>query len=262
VTKADIIESESPEEIDGRMTVLEHLRELRTRLMQALGAVFLGFCLSWWQAEWVFNEILMQPLIMASPEMAQMHHKDLAEPFFVLLKTAIFCGIFLAMPFIFWQVWQFIAPGLYANEKRAAIPFVFLSSGFFVLGSGFCHSIVMPYGYLFLLNFSTGVSQPELMMNEYLALTTKLLLGFGIVFELPVFAMFLSMVGLITHRTLLKYWRHSTVIAFVVAAMLTPPDIVTQTMMAVPLIVLYFLSIGVAYFFTIRRERREAAQEN
>ena len=243
---------------DGRMTVLEHLRELRTRLIHSLMAVFLGFCVSWWQAERVFNEILMAPLIKASPEMAQMHHKDLAEPFFVLIKTSIFCGIVLAMPFILFQVWKFVSPGMYPNEKRAAAPFVVLATLFFAAGATFCHSIVMPYGYLFLLEFGLEVSQPELMMNEYLALTTKLILGFGIVFEMPVFAMFLSMVGLITHRTLLNYWRHSTVIAFIVAAMLTPPDIVTQTMMAVPLVLLYFVSIGVAYFFTQRRERRDA----
>lgn len=255
----------TPEEIDAyteaRMTVLEHLRELRQRVVYAFIAAAVGFSISWIWVEPLF-EFLLLPLQTAAPELdlAQMHHKDLAEPFFVLLKTAIFSGLFLAMPVIIYQVWAFIAPGLYDNEKRAAFPFMFLSTAFFVGGVSFCFYVVMPEGYKFLMNFSLEVSNPQLMMNEYLALTTKLLLGFGVIFQLPVFAMFLSMIGVLTHRHLLKFWRYSVVIAFVVAAMLTPPDVITQVLMAGPMVGLYFLSILVAWYFTARRERREAKE--
>jgi sec-independent protein translocase protein TatC len=246
---------------EARMTVLEHLSELRRRVTYALIACVIGFAISWIFVEVIFDW-LMIPLQKASADaqLAEMHHKDLAEPFFVLLKTAIFAGVFLAAPAILYQIWAFIAPGLYDHEKKMAVPFIVLATLFFVGGASFCFFLVMPYGYEFLLDFSSPVSKPELMMNEYLALTTKLLLGFGFIFEMPVFSMFLSGIGVLTHRHLLKFWRYSVVIAFIIAAMLTPPDVVTQTMMAGPLVFLYFVSVGVAWFFTTRREKREAEQ--
>ena len=249
---------------DARMSIMEHLRELRVRVIRSLIAVSVGVAISWTWVEQLF-EFLLEPLRKAAPELslAQMHHKDLAEPFFVLLKTAMFSGAFLAMPFILYQVWAFIAPGLYSHEKKAVFPFVILSTLFFVFGSGFCYVFVMPEGYKFLLKFALDVSQAELMMSEYLGITTKLLLGFGLIFELPVFSMFLARIGLITHRHLLKYWRYSVVASFIIAAMLTPPDVVTQMLMAGPMVALYFLSIAVAWYFTWSRERAEAkaAQE-
>lgn len=257
--------SEQPQAMDpyaeARMTVLEHLSELRRRVVYALIAVVIGFAISWIWVEALFD-FLLEPLRTATQdaELSQMHHKDLAEPFFALLKTAIFSGVFLAAPALLYQIWAFIAPGLYENEKKLAIPFVLLATFFFLIGTSFCFFLVMPYGYKFLLDFSATVSQPELMMNEYLTLTTKLLLGFGFIFEMPVFSMFLSSIGVLTHRHLLKFWRYSVVIAFIISAMLTPPDVVTQTMMAVPLVFLYFVSVGVAYFFTTRREKREALE--
>ena len=256
----------TPEEFDAyaeaRMTVLEHLRELRTRMIRVMIIAGIGFVVSWTWVEQLFA-FLLQPLQAAAPELAlaDMHHKDLAEPFFVLLKTAIFSGLFISMPFILYQIWAFIAPGLYDHEKKMALPFVFISTLFFVSGTAFCFYVVMPEGYSFLLKFSLEVSKPELMMNEYMALTTKLLLGFGLIFQLPVFSMFLSRIGLLTHRHLLKFWRYAIVVAFIVAAMLTPPDVVTQILMAGPMILLYFLSILVAWYFTWDRERREALED-
>jgi sec-independent protein translocase protein TatC len=256
------LEGMTAEEIhDARMTVLEHLSELRQRVIYAFIAFGIAAAVSWVWAEPLFEYLLM-PLRQAAPdaEMAQMHHMDLAEPFFVLLKTSLFSGAFIAAPVVLYQIYAFIAPGLYDHEKKAAIPFLILATAFFVAGASFCFFLVMPLGYEFLLKFSEGVSSPELRINEYLALTSKLLLGFGAIFELPVFAMFLARIGVITHHTLLAYWRYSVVASFVIAAMLTPPDIVTQSMMAGPLIVLYFISIGVAWYFTKQRERREAKE--
>ena len=236
---------------EARMTVLEHLSELRKRVGWALFGVLVGFAFSWTFVEVIFD-FLLGPLRVATEDqtLSQMHHKDLTEPFFVLLKTAIFSGVFFAAPWILAQMWMFIAPALYDNEKKVVMPFTVIATLFFLGGTSFCFYLVMPYGYKFLLDFSLEVSKPELMMNEYLALTTKLILGFGFIFEMPVFSMFLSSVGVLTHRHLLKFWRYSVVIAFIIAAMLTPPDVVTQTMMAVPLVFLYFVSVLVAWFFT------------
>lgn len=252
-------EAELDPQVEARMTVLEHLRELRKRLMWTLFGLIVTFAISWAWIEPVFD-YLLEPLRSATEDqtLSQMHHKDLAEPFFVLLKTAIFSAVFLGAPWILLQIWLFIAPALYDNEKKLALPFTFLAGIFFYLGTSFCFFLVMPYGYKFLLEFSAGVSQPELMMNEYLALTTKLILGFGFIFEMPVFSMFLSGIGVLTHHHLLKFWRYSVVIAFIISAMLTPPDVVTQTMMAVPLVFLYFVSVLVAWFFTTRREKAAA----
>jgi len=247
---------------EARMTVLEHLAELRRRVGWALLGVVIGFAFSWAFVEHVF-EYLLEPLKNATADqtLSEMHHKDLSEPFFVLLKTAMFSGVFFAAPWILLQIWLFVAPALYDNEKKLAIPFTILAGLFFYGGSAFCFYLVMPLGYEFLLNFSLEVSKPELMMNEYLGLTTKLILGFGFIFELPVFAMFLSGIGVLTHRHLLKFWRYAIVLAFIVAAILTPPDVVTQTMMAIPLCILYFISVGVAWFFTTRRERAAALEQ-
>lgn len=199
---------------EARMTVLEHLVELRKRVGWALFGVLICFCFAWAWVEPIFD-YLLEPLRAATEDqtLSEMHHKDLAEPFFVLLKTAIFSAVFFGAPLIMLQIWLFIAPALYDNEKKLAIPFTVLAALFFYGGAGFCFYLVMPYGYEFLLTFSLEVSKPELMMNEYLALTTKLILGFGFIFEMPVFAMFLSGIGVLTHRHLLKFWRYSIVIS-------------------------------------------------
>lgn len=254
----DDLEAELPQE--GQMTLFEHLAELRKRMIYCLVAVGVGFGVSWTWAEEIFAFILV-PLQKAAPtkEMAQIHYKDLIEPFFTLVKTSFVAAIFLAIPFILYQLWQFIAPALYKEEKRLAIPFVFLASLFFFGGASFCYFFVMPYGFNFLFKFSMGFSNPMLMMSEHYSLAIKLLLAFGVVFEMPVVAMFLSAMGVITHRTLITYWRYSVVASFIFAAILTPPDIGTQIAMAVPLVILYGVSIIVAYFFTRSRERKEAA---
>ncbi len=249
---------ENPYE-EARMTILDHLRELRVRVIYVFIAVFVGFIISWIFREQLFD-FLQRPLAHTSvdTELTQMHHKDLSEPFVVMLKTSIFGGVFLASPFILAQLWLFIAPALYPDEKKFAFPFIFFATFFFVAGASFCFFLVMPYGFDFLLKFTDG-STPELMMKEYLSLVTKLLLGFGFVFELPVITAFLAKMGIITHVHLIRFWRYAIVIAFIVAAMLTPPDVITQTMMAGPLILLYTISIGVAYVISKgKSERKES----
>ena len=245
---------------EGQMTLFEHLRELRKRVIYSIIAIFTGFCVCWTWAEDIFRFILV-PLEKAAPhaDMSKIHYKDLIEPFFTLVKTALVAGIFLAIPVVLYQIWKFVAPALYQDEKRLAIPFVFLATLFFFGGASFCYLFVMPFGFSFLFKFSQGFSNPMLMMSEHYALAMKLLLAFGAVFELPVISMFLSAMGVITHRTLIDYWRPAIIVSFVVAAILTPPDIGTQIAMAIPLIILYGVSIIVAYFFTKHHERKHAA---
>ena len=248
---------------DARMTIIEHLAELRVRGVYALGAAIVGAIISWIWVEELFT-FLLQPLEVAAmragmaDKLEAVNYKDIIEPFFTLMKTAMVGGIFLAIPIILYNIWAFVAPGLYKHEKRLAAPFVVLATLFFLMGAGFCYYFVMPYGFQFLLEFNKNVGQPVIMMREHYALSMKLLLAFGAVFELPVLAMFLSALGVITHRTLIKFWRYAVLAAFVFAAVLTPPDVITQLAMAVPLVILYFISIGVAYVFTTRRERAEA----
>lgn len=255
--------SEHEEAVEGQMTLFEHLTELRRRLIYALIAVAAGCGISWTWAEEIFQFILV-PLDRAAPQkgMSTVHYQSLTEPFFTLLKTSLVAGVFLAIPVILWQIWKFIAPALYPDEKRLAAPFVLIATLFFFGGGAFCYYVVMPYGFNFLFIFGDQVAgaKATIMVSEHYALATRLLLAFGAVFELPVICMFLSAMGLITHRTLIKYWRVSVVGSFIFAAMLTPPEVITQVAMAVPLILLYGLSIIVAYFFTVRREARERAE--
>lgn len=246
---------------DVRMSFMSHLVELRRRVMFSFIALVIAFLICWNFAPQLFD-FLLQPLIKAAPEgdLANMHNTDLAEPFFTLLKTAILAAVFLASPALLFNIWQFVAPGLYPDEKRAAMPFVLMGTVFFFIGASFCYYVVIPFGYAFLLGFSLDVSNPTLMIKDYFTLTTKLLLGFGMVFELPVVTSFLSAMGLLTHRHLIQHWRIAVVGAFIIAAILTPPDVVTQLMLAAPLLLLYGLSILSAYVITNRREKRLARE--
>jgi sec-independent protein translocase protein TatC len=245
---------------EARMSIMEHLAELRTRLIYTIIAIFIGVIVCWFWVDQIFA-FLMQPLQMAAPdgklELANIHHKDLAEPVFAMLKTALVAGIFATSPFSLYQLWKFISPGLYTHEKKLAIPFVLLATIMFFGGAAFCYYLVLPYGYQFLMTFGVEISsEAQLMMSEYLGLTTKLLLVFGVVFELPVLAMFLSAMGVIDHKTLLKHWRAAVIGSFVLGAFLTPADPMTQMLLAVPLTILYFISVGVAFFFAKKREEK------
>lgn len=252
---------EKGEPSDQKEALIAHLSELRRRVLLILAFFGVFFILGWNIAEPTFR-FLAYPLQVAATNAAidlgstQLNHLDLTEPFFVLLKTAFFVALFLTTPVVFFHVYRFVAPGLYLHEKRALLPFMVLSVAFFLIGALFCFFLVMPMGFEFLLRFSEKLSNPELQMVKYLDLTTKFVLVFGLIFELPVVIMFLSRIGLVTHRHLIQYARYAIVGAFILSAILTPPDVVTQLMMAFPLIALYTLSIGVAWYFTKRRNQQ------
>ncbi|NPA51011.1 MAG: twin-arginine translocase subunit TatC [Epsilonproteobacteria bacterium] len=166
--------------------------------------------------------------------------------FFVAMKVALYAGIFLAVPVILWQFWLFVAPGLYENEKKMVLPFIVGGTIMFIIGVLFAYYIVMPFGFQFLITFGAFLFTPLINIEDYIGFFFKIMLGFGIAFELPVVTYFLALLGLVTDKTLKNFFKYAIVLIFILAALLTPPDVLTQLLMALPLIILYLISILVA----------------
>ncbi|HUV50954.1 MAG TPA: twin-arginine translocase subunit TatC [Anaerolineae bacterium] len=225
-----------------------HLEELRKRLVICFIAVGIGFVLSYGFKEKLFD-ILSHPLISAMGADDKLIFTGLPEAFFTYLKVAFLSGFMLAAPVILYQFWIFIAPGLYQKERRFLIPIVFLSSFFFVGGALFGYFIVFPFGFKFFLGFASETIKPLPSMREYLSFASKLLLAFGLVFELPLIITFMAKLGMVSVEFLKKNRKYALLLFFVAAAILTPPDVVTQIMMAVPLMLLYEISIIGARIF-------------
>jgi sec-independent protein translocase protein TatC len=225
-----------------------HLEELRRRLIVCFIAVGIGFVLSYGFKEKLF-QILTRPLISVMETGDKLIFTGLPEAFFTYLKVAFLSGIILSTPIIFYQFWMFVAPGLYDKEKRLMVPIVFLSTLFFVGGAFFGYFIVFPYGFKFFLGFASEIIRPLPSMREYLSFASKLLLAFGVVFELPLVITFLAKLGMVSVSFLKKNRKYALLLFFVGAAILTPPDVVTQIMMALPLMVLYEISIVGAKIF-------------
>jgi len=233
------------------MPLTEHLEELRWRIVKMLLFVAVGFALSYGFADPLFG-ILTRPLELAAlPNHVLLIGTGVAEAFFTKLKVAFIAGVFLASPGILYQVWGFVAPGLHDDEKGYVIPFVVFGTFFFVAGATFCYVFVFQIGYRFFLDqYATIGIEPTLRISEYLSFSARLLLAFGVTFELPVVAFFFARVGLIDHNTLLRPWRYALIGIVVLAAILTPADAASQLLLAAPLTVLYGVSIGVAYVFS------------
>jgi sec-independent protein translocase protein TatC len=222
----------------------EHLGELRDRLVRSFIAVGIGFVGAYFFKERLF-EILIAPLVTAMGESqnAKMIFTGLPEAFFTYLKVSLLTGIILATPVLFYEFWMFVSPGLYRAEKKYFLPIVLLSVFFFVIGSSFGYFIVFPYGFKFFLGFATENIHAMPSMKEYLGFASKMLLAFGFVFELPLVLTFMARMGLVTVPFLKKNRKYAVLIFFVGAALITPPDVVTQVMMALPLMILYEISI-------------------
>ncbi|MBA2543415.1 MAG: twin-arginine translocase subunit TatC [Deltaproteobacteria bacterium] len=261
-TPPDVEDVPATELETSRMPFLSHLRELRDRVRNAAICFVLAFVVCFLFNEEIFNW-LEQPMRNAwdTKKMGDFHvvYTTLTEPFWVGMSIALWAGIFVASPFIFYQLWRFIAPGLYKKEQRITVAFAGFSAVFFVGGALFCYFFVLPNLYEFLLSYSEKDQQAMIAMQGYLDLTRDMMLAFGAVFELPLLITFLSMVGMVTHRGLWKFNRWFVVIAFIVGAILTPsPDVVSQIMMAGPMIALYNVSIILSWRVTLRREARES----
>jgi len=241
---------------EAKMSFTGHLEELRNRLIQCLIAIGIGFVGSYFFKEKLF-QILVRPLLKAMGEEGTLIFTGVTEPFFVYLKVSLVAGIFFTAPVILFEVWAFIAPGLYSHEKKYVVPFVFFSSLLFLLGTLFGYYIVCPYGFKFLLGFAGYNIQPMLAIKEYFSFSTKLLLAFGFVFELPLFIVFLSKAGIVSPQTLSRQRKYAILLIFIIAAILTPPDVATQIMMAGPLIGLFEIGIIMAKIFRKKEEMAE-----
>jgi sec-independent protein translocase protein TatC len=241
---------------ESKMSFTAHLGEFRNRLIICLIAVGIGFIGSYFFKEELFR-VLVRPLLKAMGEKGTLIFTGVPEPFFVYLKVSLVAGIFFSAPVILYEIWAFVAPGLYSREKRYVIPFVFFSSMLFLLGTLFGYYIVCPYGFKFLLGFAAYDIQPMLAIKEYFSFSTKLLLAFGFVFELPLFIVFLSKAGIVSPQTLSRQRKYAILVIFATAAILTPPDVATQIMMAGPLILLFEIGIIMAKIFKKKEEMPE-----
>lgn len=254
---------------DEPMTVFEHLRELRTRLIRSLLGIIPGIAVAWSFHEELLD-FLSAPLAKAWVKFGgfgkpTLNFANPVDPFVAYLKISVICGLIFSSPWIAYQAWGFIAPGLYSREKMYAIPFALASAVFFVGGAFFGYQTVFPVGFESLLGMAgilpSHVIQvtPTIMIDEYIGFATGMLLAFGVVFEVPVVLTFLAFAGIVNWKQLMRFGRYWVLIASILAAVLTPsPDIGSMLMMMVPLIALYYLSVVLAIFIGPKPEPAEA----
>jgi sec-independent protein translocase protein TatC len=240
---------ELEEAADGKMSFLEHLDELRKRLMWAIGALFAGFLIALFFIDTIFG-FIMRPLAATLPAGRKMIYTEPTEAFMLQLKVAALAGVVIAAPAVMWQLWLFIAPGLYRREKRLALPFIVSTSLLFVAGAAFNHYVVFPIAFTFLGSFTKDYMEFMPRITPVFSLYSQLLLAFGIIFQMPVLVFTLARLGLVTAGFLWKNTKYAILIIFVISAVITPTsDVVTQTLMAAPMLVLYVVSIGIAWMF-------------
>ena len=245
----DLAVGDTPEKnADAPMSLMDHLNELRQRLTRCCIAAFAGFFACWAFVEPLFNA-LAAPLLRALPPGSHAIYTTLPEGFFTRMYIAFVAGLFAVSPYIFYQIWAFIAPGLYEEEKHYIIPIAVFSAVFFIAGGLFCYFIVFPYAFSFFVSFATEsiVAMPKI--SDYLSFVLKLILAFGLIFEMPLFAFFLSRMGIITAQLMRKTRRYAVLGVFIAAAIMTPPDVVSQLLMAGPMLLLYECSILIAAIF-------------
>lgn len=238
---------------------LSHLEELRKRLVVCAIGVGAGFVIAYIFSERLF-QLLVAPLKAVMPEGDQLIFTNLPEMFFAYIKVAFIAGILAAAPLIFYELWMFIAPGLYQKEKKMAIPFVISSTILFVGGALFGYFVVFPFGFKFFIGFSNDYVKALPSVKQYFSFSMKLLFAFGAVFELPVIIFFLSKMGVVTPQFLRQKRKYAILLTFALAAILTPPDVITQCMMAGPLIVLYEIGIIVSRIAQKKKEGRETVK--
>lgn len=244
---------------DSRAPLMDHLIELRRRLLISMAALAVAFGLCLWQARPIFA-FLVQPLLAAGQ--GKLIYTNIFEAFFAEVKVAFFAAIMIAFPVMASQLWQFVAPGLYAKEKRALLPFLIMTPILFVGGAALAYYFAMPVALHFLLGYQGnlgGVQQEALPgVGNYLDFVTKFLFGFGVAFLLPVLLMLLERAGIVTRKQLAGARRYAIVGAFAIAAVLTPPDVVSQLMLAIPLCLLFELALIAIWFTERRRAKAEA----
>lgn len=245
------------------MSFLEHLEELRRCIFRAVVGVVLAFfaCFAYADRIYGFIEIpLLAALKAHGLDQRSLVYFNPIEPFNLYVKLALIAALFLASPWVLYQVWVFIAPGLYPRERRYVVPFVLFTSALFILGGVFAYRFAFPLALDFLIGYAHRFT-PQININEYFNLFATVVLGLGIVFELPTLIFFLSLLGVVNARFLIRNFQYAVLVIFIVAAVITPTaDITTMVVFAAPMVGLYVLGIGIAYIFgKDRRQRRRAA---
>jgi sec-independent protein translocase protein TatC len=254
---------------DKKMTIWEHLDELRSRLIKAIIAYIIGASVAWSYREpilaWLWKPFADSWKAAGVSGEPALNFASPSEIFTAYFKLSLIGGLLIAAPVMFYQLWAYVAPGLYKKEKTVVIPFVFFSSFLFVGGGLFGWRVAFPITFKWFLELAgndptTMIVRPVVMMPQYLDFVSQMLLGFGIVFELPLFILFLSIVGLVNYLQLIRFGRWFVLVAFTVAAIFTPPDTTSQMVMAIPMCLLYVVSIGLAFVFGKRPTPEQIAR--
>jgi len=243
---------------DVKLPLTDHLAELRTRIFRILIAWTIGAVIAWNFSEQIFGLLLAPAVEALSDGDRGLQAIAPTEIFFTYLKSALLAGFVFALPVVFWQIWRFVAPGLYPSERHAIVPFVSVSTALFITGAVFGYVMVFPLMFDFFTQFDNDFVESAWTMREVFALTTRLFLAFGIAFELPVLVFFLSIAGIVDAPTLFRGTPYAVMGVFILAAILTPPDWVSQVFLGVPMVLLYLLGVAVAYVFGGQKARGKA----
>lgn len=244
---------------DG-MTFLEHLEDLRKRIFWSFIALIGAVIPAWFFSKDIYS-LLSRPVTQFLPEGKKLAFTSLTAPFMLYIKVSFLAAIIFTSPFIFFQLWMFVAPGLYQREKKYVIPFVLFTSVFFMGGALFAYLVVFPFACNFFLGMGAEFD-PVITVDQYFSLALRVILGIALVFEMPTLAFFLSKIGLITAKMMIKYFKYAVLVVFIIAAIITPtPDMITQSIIAVPMLGLYGISILIAALVGKGKAKRRKEDE-
>lgn len=239
-----------------RMSLMEHLEELRTRIVRSLIAVSLTFILCWVFVEQI-ADFLAQPIYAVLPEGTRLTFLGVTDPFIMYVKVAALAALFVASPLVLYQAWRFIAPGLYQKERSHALPFILAGSFFFIAGGAFAYYVAFPFAVDFLIGMGEAF-QPMITVEKYFRFLLYVILGLGLMFELPIVIFLLAQLGVVTPKFLIRHFRWAVLLIFIASALITPtPDVINLLMFALPTILLYLLGVGAAALVVRKKDEEE-----